>query len=268
VTCPHCSSARIAARKRRTSLGYRTFACHDCRRTCNERTAGSFNHLQSPTDVVTMAVLWRLRYKLSLRDVAEILVQRGFDVIHETIRAWEFRFAPLVAERLRARRRGRRSPSWYLDETYVTVAGCWCYLYRYGNLLDSMLSEHRARNAAGTVVRRLLEVTATGPRSVTTDQHPAYRRAIRWLVGHRAEHRTTQYLNNYTEQSHRAVKQRYYPMLGFGSFESASRFCSAFDELRDYFRIERRGQRHVSLADQRRIFIDRWRSLVAEVAAA
>jgi putative transposase len=52
-----------------------------------------------------MAVLWRLRHKLSLRDVAEMLVLRGFDVTHETIRAWEFRFAPLVAERLRARRR-------------------------------------------------------------------------------------------------------------------------------------------------------------------
>jgi len=123
VTCSHCRSARIAARKRRTSLGYRTFACHDCRRTCNERTAGSFNRLQYPTDVVTMAVLRRLRYKLGLRDVAEMLVLRGFDVTHETIRAWEFRFAPVVAEQLRSRRRGRRSASWYLDETYVKVAG-------------------------------------------------------------------------------------------------------------------------------------------------
>jgi len=215
-----------------------------------------------------MAVLWRLRYKLSLRDVAEMLLQRGFGVTHETIRAWEFRFAPLVAERLRARRRGRRSASWYLDETYVKVAGQWCYLYRAidrdGNLLDSMLSEHRDKHAARRFLRRLLEVTATRPRSVTTDLHPAYRRAIRWLVGRRAK----QYLNNYTEQSHRGLKQRYYPMLGFGSFESASRFCSAFDELRDYFRVKRRGQPTVSLADQRQTFIDRWRSLAAEVAAA
>ena len=60
------------------------------------------HNLQYPTDVVTMAVLWRLRYKLSLRDVAEMLLQRGFTVTHETIRAWEFRFAPTVAERLRA----------------------------------------------------------------------------------------------------------------------------------------------------------------------
>ena len=67
-----------------------------------------------------LAVLWRLRYKLSFRDVAELLLQRGFEVTHETIREWEFRFAPLLADQLRARRRGRASESWYLDETCVS----------------------------------------------------------------------------------------------------------------------------------------------------
>ena len=71
---------------------------------------------------------------------------------------------------------------------------------------------------------------------VTTDHHPAYRRAIRWILGRKVQHRTTRYLNNFMEQDHRAVKQRYYPMRGFGSFASAARFCSAFDELRQYFR--------------------------------
>lgn len=105
VTCPHCHSSRISRRKRRNSLGYRTFACRECHRTFNERTMGSFNRRQYPTDAVVLAVIWRLRYKLSLRDVAEMLLQRGFTVRHETIRAREFRFAPLVAERLRARQR-------------------------------------------------------------------------------------------------------------------------------------------------------------------
>ena len=57
-------------------------------------------------------------------------------------------------------------------------------------------------------------------------------------------------------------------MLGFGSFESASRFCAAFDELRQYFRVRRRGERHVSLAEQRRLFLTRWRSLISELAVA
>ncbi len=142
----------------------------------------------------------------------------------------------------------------------MKVAGRWCYLYRAidrdGALIDSMLSERRDKHAARRFLRRLVEVAGHKPLRVTTDKHPAYRRAIRWIIGRSALHRTTQYLNNYTEQSHRAVKQRYYPMLGFGSFESASRFCTAFDELRQYFRVRRRGGRGSTVAaprTQRRI---------------
>ena len=270
--CPRCRSSQTSRRGRRTSAGYRTFACRECGSTFNERTGTPFNDLQYPTDVVMLAVLWRLRYKLSFRDIAEMLLERGFELTHETVREWEFRFAPLLAEVLRANRRGRAGVSWYLDETYVKVSGRWCYLYRAvdhrGDLIDSMLSERRDKHAARRFLRRRLEVAEARPRRITTDLHPAYRRAIRWIIGCKARHRTTQYLNNYTEQSHRAVKQRYYPMLGFGKFESAARFCAAFDELRQYFRVRRRGEPHVSLAEQRRLFLMRWRSLVGEFAAA
>ncbi len=272
MTCPRCGSDQTGRHRRRTSLGYLTFACHACRSVFNQRTGTPFNDLQYPTDLVLLAVLWRLRYKLSFRDVAEMLLERGFEVTHETVRGWEFRFAPLLADQLRAKRRGRAGESWYLDETYVKVSGRWCYLYRaidgHGDLLDSMLSKHRDKHAARRFLRRLVEVAERKPQRVTTDLHPAYRRAIRWIIGRKAVHRTTRYLNNYTEQSHRAVKQRYYPMLGFGNFESASRFCAAFDELRQYFRVRRRGEAHVSLAEQRRLFVGRWRSLIAEAAVA
>ena len=272
MTCPHCRSTATARRPDRTELGYRRFRCRSCGRRFNERTSTPFNDLQYPTDIVLLAVLWRLRYKLSFRDVAEMLLQRGFEVTHETIRHWEIRFAPILADRLRAKRRGRASISWYIDETYVKVAGRWCYLYRAidrdGELIDWMLSEHRDKHAARTFLRRLVEIAERRPRRVTTDLHPAYRRAIRWILGRKVVHRTNQYLNNLTEQSHRGVKQRYYPMLGFGSFESASRFCLAFDELRQYFCVRSRGEGYVSLAKQRRLFLTRWRSLIAELAGA
>ena len=272
MTCPHCGSKETSRRRRRSSLGYRTSACRACHRIFNERTGTPFNDLQYPTDIVLLAVLWRLRYKLGFRDVAELLLQRGFEVTHETIRTWEFRFAPLLADQLRTKRRGTAGESWYLDETYVKVSGRWCYLYRAidreGELIDSMLSEHRDKHAARRFLRRLVEVAGRKPLRITTDKHPAYRKAIRWIIGRGALHRTAQYLNNYTEQSHRAVKQRYYPMLGFGSFESASRFCAAFDELRQYFRVRRRGEGYVSLAEQRRLFLARWDLLIAELAVA
>ena len=180
MTCPHCLSTSISKRQHRTSLGYRTFSCRACRLRFNQRTGSPFNDLYFPTDVVLLAVLWRLRYKLGFREVAELLLQRGFEVSHETIRNWEFRFAPMVSERLRAKRRGHAGRSWYRDETYVKVSGRWCYLYRAidrdGNLLDSMLSEHRDRQAARRFLRRLLDASPRRPLRLTTDKHPAYKK--------------------------------------------------------------------------------------------
>ena len=270
MSCPHCRSESIAKRRRRTSLGYRILFCNSCRRQFNERTGTAFNDLQFPTDVVLMAVLWRLRYKLGFRDVAELLLERGFIVSHETIRLWEFRFAPLVSTKLRARRRGKSGHSWYLDETYVKVSGRWCYLYRAidrdGNLLDSMLSEKRDKHAARSFLRRLLDSAEQKPLRVTTDKHPAYTKAIRWIIGRKAVHRHNRYLNNRMEQNHRHIKQRYYPMLGFKRFESASRFCTAFDELRNYLRVKRSGHKRTTSADRRQIFRTKWSALMAELS--
>ena len=106
MACPHCLSSSVSVRKHRTSLGYQTFYCRDCERRFNERSGTPLNDLQFPTDIVLIGVLWRLRYKLGFRDIAEILLQRGFEVSYETIRIWEFRFAPLVSENLRSKRRG------------------------------------------------------------------------------------------------------------------------------------------------------------------
>jgi hypothetical protein len=77
MTCPHCESTATTKRPDQTELGYRRFRCRDCRRGFNERTGTPFNRLQYPTDVVCLVVLWRFRYKLSLRDLAEMFLQRG-----------------------------------------------------------------------------------------------------------------------------------------------------------------------------------------------
>ena len=99
MTCPHCRSSATSQRRHRTELGYRRFRCRSCGRRFNERTGSGFNELHYPTDIVLLAVLWRLRYKLGFRDVAELLLERGYEVTHETIRGWETRFAPLLGER-------------------------------------------------------------------------------------------------------------------------------------------------------------------------
>ena len=107
MACPYCQGDTTLELERRTALGYRLFRCRPCRRTFNERTGTPFNHLQVPTDIALRVVLWRLRYKLSLRDLAEMFLTCGFSFTHEAVREWEERFAPLLTERLRAKRRGK-----------------------------------------------------------------------------------------------------------------------------------------------------------------
>jgi len=138
---------------------------------------------------------------------------------------------------------------------------------REGNLLDSMLSEHRDKHAARRFLRRLLDSAGQRPLRMTTDKHPAYTKAIRWIVGRKVLHRHNQYLNNRMEQNHRGIKQRHYQMLVFKQFESASRFCTAFDELRNYLGVRAGGAEHVPANTRKKIFTDRWSTLMTELSA-
>ncbi len=205
MPCPSCAATATSEQPRRTTLGYRTFRCRACRRAFNERSGTPFNHLQYPTDLVLLVVLWRLRYKLSLRDLAEMFLPRGVVFTHEAVRDWEARFAPLLTARLRAKRRGRAGRSWYVDETYIKVGGNWCYLYRAidreGNLVDARLSETRDMDAAQRFFRQAVETVGHLPERVTTDGHDAYPRAIREALGDAVMHRTSRYLNNRMEMA-------------------------------------------------------------------
>ena len=268
MNCPDCQSANTRQYEKRTSLGYRIFRCHDCDTMFNERTGTAFNDVHCPTDIVMLVVLWRLRYKLSLRDLVEMFVLRGYAFTHETVREWEARFAPLLTAQLRAKRRGQAGKSWYVDETYVKVRGQWHYLYRAidreGSLVDTMLSATRDLAAAKAFFKQAVGTVGHKPERVTTDKHAAYPRATRHSLGRQVLHRTSQYLNNRIEQDHRAVKQRYYPMRGFSSFAGATRFCSAFDELRHSFRARSSTPKlPLPLSQQRQTFCQRWADLSA-----
>jgi putative transposase len=119
MNCPHCAATTTKRRVKKTKLGYAIFFCPQCQSTFNERTGSPFNYLEVPTDIVLLVVVWRLRYKLSLRDRAEMFLERGFAFTYETVRDWEVRFAPLLAEQLRTKRLGKAGKSWYVDETYI-----------------------------------------------------------------------------------------------------------------------------------------------------
>jgi transposase len=155
MDCVCCGSAAVTERPERTAQGYRRFRCRTCAKEFNERSTGVLNRAQYPSDVIALVVLWRLRYRLTLRDLCEMFLQRGIVFSHEAVRDWEAKLAPVLAGELRRRRHGKggaRSRHWHVDETYLKVRGRWCYLYRAidrnGDLVDTMLSERRGRVAA------------------------------------------------------------------------------------------------------------------------
>jgi len=124
MDCVACGSAEVTERPERTAQGYRRFRCRDCGKQYNERSGGVLNHAQYPSDVIALVVLWRLRYRLTLRDLAEMFLLRGIVFSYEAIREWEAKLAPLLADELRQRRRGRggtRGRRWHVDETYLNV---------------------------------------------------------------------------------------------------------------------------------------------------
>ncbi len=156
--------------------------------------------------------------------------------------------------------------------TYVKVHGNCCYLYRAidcdGNLVDSMVSEKRNMDAAQRFFKQALETVGHAPEQVTTDRHSSYPRAIRETLGDDVLHRCHHYLNNLLEQDHRGIKQRYYPMRGFGSFTAAARFCRPFDEVRHFFRFRATIGQSVSLARQRDLFRQRLNAFTALILSA
>src|SRR5215211_7404502 len=258
MRCLDCGSQAVSERPEHTAQGYRRFCCRAYGKQFHERVDTLLNRTQYPSDVITPVVLWRLRYKLSLRDLPEMFAVRGIVFGHEAVRAWEAQLTPALAEALRRRRRGQVGRSWSVDETYLKVHGRWCYLYRAidrnGTLVDVLFSEHRDMAAAQAFFRSAQAVTGITPDRITTDGHDSYPRAIRTELGKGVRHRTSAYLNNRLEQDHRGIKGRYRSMRGFKCPRSAARFCRAYNELRNFLRLRSRPHQHAP-ADRRRLLL-------------
>jgi putative transposase len=272
MDCPYCSSSATTERPNATAQGCRRFRCRTCERSFNERTGTLFNRVQYPLDILCLVVLWRVRYKLSLRDLAEMFLDRGVVFTHEAVREWEAKLAPVLRETFRKHRRGKVGRSWYCDETYLKVKGRGVYLYRAidrdGNLVDVFLSERQDQAAAEAFFRSARTVTGLSPDRVTTDGHGAYLGAIKTELGEGVTHRTNRYLNNHLEQDHRGIKQRTHSMCGFKCLVSAERFCRVYEEVRNFFRVRSRRNESVSLAWQRAAHLGRMRVLMTTLAVA
>jgi transposase, IS6 family len=168
-----------------------------------------------------LAVRWYLRYGLSYREVEELLVERGIQVDHVSIYRWVQRFTPLLIDAARPRRHAT-GDRWFVDETYVKVAGQWVYLYRaidqFGQVIDVLVSNKRDLAATRRFFTRALE---HGPRpsEVSTDQAPAYSRVVDELLP-AACHVMERYANNPIESDHGRFKSWLWPMRGLKRLRS------------------------------------------------
>jgi transposase, IS6 family len=206
-----------------------------------------FKWRQTEPGLILCAVRWYLRYSLSLRDVEELLEERGLKADHTTVWRWVQCYAPKLEQRLR-RYLKPTNKSWRVDETYVRVKGRWCYLYRAidstGATIDFLLSALRDAEAAKRLFRKALSNPShPQPRVINTDLAPIYGSAIpdikkEGVLRRRCRHRPVQYLNNILEQDHRAIKRRVNAKQGFREFQAAQRTIQGYEAIN----IIRKGQ--------------------------
>src|SRR5690242_6280777 len=173
-------------------------------------------------EIIILCIRWYLAFKLSSRDLVQMMAERGIALTHTTILPWVQRYVPEFEKRWH-RYAVPVGNSWRVDETYIKVKGQWVYLYRavdkVGRTVDFLLSKRRDRAAAQRFFSRATRQHGA-PRVITLDGYAASHRAVDKLKAAgtlpcRVQVRSCKYLNNVIEQDHRRIKQRVRPMLGF-----------------------------------------------------
>ena len=174
-----------------------------------------------PREVIAVAVRWYLRYGLSYRDVEGLLAERGITVDHVTVYRWVQTFTPEFVDAARPARHATGN-RWFVDETYVKVAGRWTYLYRaidqHGQVIDVLVARRRDAAAARAFFARALSYGPV-PSEITTDRAPVYPRVLNEALP-AALHVREQYANNVVETDHGRLKARLRPMRGVKTIRS------------------------------------------------
>ena len=191
-------------------------------------------------EVIVLCVRWSPRFKLSYRDLVEMMAERCLSLAHTTIMRWVNHYAPAF-ERRWNRFAQPVGSSWRVDETYVKIRGKWEYLYRAvdstGRTVDFRLSSRRDVGAAKAFFRKAIKSQGSPPTTITLDGYAASHRAMREMktdgqLSADTRVRSSKYLNNLIEQDHRGVKLRISPMLGFKWFTTAAIVIAGIELLR------------------------------------
>ncbi len=202
-------------------------------------TPPDYKGFRFPSESISHVVWLYFRFSLSLRDVEELLAQRGIIVTYETVRQWCLTFGQSYATELR---RPRCGDTWHMDEMVLTIRGKKHYVWRAvdqdGNVLDILVQSRRNTKAAKRFFRKLLKGLQYVPRVIITDQLRSYGAAKREILPG-VEHCQPNRLNNRAENSHQPTRLREKNMRRFKSAKQAQRFLSAFSPISGHFQPRR-----------------------------
>ena len=227
-----------------------------------------FRYFNSSPEIIRLAVMMYIRYPLSLRQVEDLLFERGIDICHETVRFWWNRFGPMFAAEIRKRRVHRRSYSlwrWHLDEVFVRINGQTHYLWRAvdheGEVLEVFATKRRNRRAALKFLRRTMKRYGR-PKVIVTDHLRSYRAAMK-IVGNAERQETGRWLNNRAENSHQPFRRRERAMAKFRRAKSLQKFAAIHSSVHNHFNQERHLYSRENFKLNRSTALAEWRQLAA-----
>lgn len=232
-------------------------------------TANPFRYFHSSPEIIRLAVLLYVRFPLSLRNVEDLLFERGIDVCHETVRLWWNRFGPLFAADIRRQRvsrmRGFRHWKWHLDEMYVRLNGEMVYLWRAvdheGEILESYVTRKRDKSAALAFLKKALKRHGRAE-TIVTDGLRSYPAAMREL-GNVERREMGRWLNNRAENSHLPFRRRERAMQRFRRMKSLQKFASVHASFHNHFSQERHLVDRQTYKLRRLAALAKWQSLMA-----
>ncbi len=227
-----------------------------------------FRYFKTSPEIIRLAVMMYVRFPLSLRNVEDLLHERGIDICHETVRFWWNRFGPLFAAEIRKRRLYRHAYSlwrWHLDEVFVRINGEKHYLWRAvdheGEVLEVFVTKQRDRKAALKFLKRAMKRYGR-PRSIVTDRLRSYCAAMK-DIGNGERQETGRWLNNRAKNSHQPFRRRERAMARFRSPATLQKFASVHATLHNQFHLERHLYKRRAFKADRAAALAEWRQLGA-----
>lgn len=224
----------------------------------------SFKRHRFPSQIVAHAVWLYLRFNLSLREVEEMLLERGIDVSYETVRRWATKFGPQIARNLRLRQ-ARPGDVWHLDEVVVKCAGRKFWLWRavdqHGAVLEEILQKRRNKGAAKRLLVTLMKRFGFVPKRIVTDKLRSYGAAkAEAAPAPGLEHWSHKGLNNRAENSHLPFRKRERTKQGHRSPGGLQRFVSMHSAIRNCFSVPSRRRAALTIRYQRLEAFDAWKA--------